>query len=172
MSARLVGDQIRVMLYDLGGHFPSDGLTLRIPLQLSSPVAGTGAGSGKLLDTSPRVAGLLVVDPLGHPREVKIIEGEGTIRPGVSWFRIYPTIVRESASLAFQLGQAGPVQVALYDLRGRRVRVLQDGSLTAGQHALNWDGRDGQGRSLAAGLYIARLTTGRESITRKIVIQR
>ena len=46
------------------------------------------------------------------------------------------------------------VHLALYDVLGRRVRQLWDGSLRAGSHRFVWDGRDEAGKGVAAGVYI------------------
>ena len=47
--------------------------------------------------------------------------------------------------------------VALYDLAGRRVRVLWDGPAAAGRKRLAWDGRDDSGRLVAPGHYLLRV---------------
>lgn len=48
--------------------------------------------------------------------------------------------------------------VALYDLAGRRVRVLWDGQpTTAGRKRLAWDGRDESGRLVSPGHYLLRV---------------
>ena len=47
--------------------------------------------------------------------------------------------------------------VALYDLAGRRVRVLWDGSAVAGRKRLAWDGRDDSGGLVAPGHYLLRV---------------
>ncbi len=52
-----------------------------------------------------------------------------------------------------------PVSLAIYDLRGARVRTLVDGAQPAGRHSLHWDGRDDRGRTLATGVYFCRLAT-------------
>ena len=46
------------------------------------------------------------------------------------------------------------VHLALYDVLGRRVRQVWDGSLEAGPHRFVWDGRDERGKAVAAGVYI------------------
>ena len=49
------------------------------------------------------------------------------------------------------------VHLALYDVLGRRVRQLWDGSLRAGSHRFVWDGHDEEGTSVAAGVYIYKV---------------
>ncbi|OGF11780.1 MAG: hypothetical protein A2W00_14945 [Candidatus Eisenbacteria bacterium RBG_16_71_46] len=61
------------------------------------------------------------------------------------------------ARLRFGLARAGRVSLALFDLQGRRVRLLVDSALPAGPHTVDWDGRDGAGRHVAAGLYFVRM---------------
>ncbi len=50
--------------------------------------------------------------------------------------------------------------LAVYDASGRRVRTLVSGSLPAGLQSATWDGRDGSGRPVSAGIYFLRLTWG------------
>ncbi|MBD3161767.1 MAG: hypothetical protein GF346_05840, partial [Candidatus Eisenbacteria bacterium] len=60
------------------------------------------------------------------------------------------------------------VDVEIYDVAGRRVRVL-DRLETAGLHRVPWDGRSEEGRAVAAGLYFARAGGGEAA---RIVIAR
>lgn len=56
------------------------------------------------------------------------------------------------------LSTARPVEVALYDLSGRRVRVLFAGEEANGRYTDKaWDGRDDQGQAVPPGLYVARV---------------
>ncbi len=48
------------------------------------------------------------------------------------------------------------VELSVFDLRGRRVRVLHQGLLEPGRHEFAWDGRDDHGGGLASGTYLAR----------------
>ena len=59
--------------------------------------------------------------------------------------------------IAFDLARAGRVRLELFDLRGRLVRRLVDGEVTAGRHEVVWDGRDGGSRETASGIYLCRL---------------
>lgn len=57
------------------------------------------------------------------------------------------------------LARAARVELVLFDAAGRRVRRLT-GDFGPGRHALVWDGRDGAGRSVAAGAYRYVLRAG------------
>jgi hypothetical protein len=67
---------------------------------------------------------------------------------------------RGSAELYWQAADAGvgAQSIQLYDLTGRRVRVIDVGTGLGGR--VKWDGRDAEGRSVPAGLYYARLLSG------------
>jgi hypothetical protein len=71
--------------------------------------------------------------------------------------------------ILFENAQAGPVEVAIYDARGRRVRLLEDGWRGAGNHEVSWDGRDDDGRPLPGGVFLARIRASGESLTEKIL---
>lgn len=52
--------------------------------------------------------------------------------------------------------------LAIFDLRGRRVRALRNGIFVAGPFTVVWDGRDDSGRTLPGGTYVARLVLAGE----------
>jgi len=64
------------------------------------------------------------------------------------------------------------VAIRLYDIRGRLVRTLEDGTRAGGEFDAAWDGRDDAGRSLPAGVYFCRAEIGDWSETRKMVLVR
>jgi flagellar hook assembly protein FlgD len=74
-----------------------------------------------------------------------------------------------ATTLRFVLPRAAHARLAIVDARGGVVRVLLDAPAAAGAHALAWDGRAGNGRSAAPGLYFARLTADGASATQKLV---
>ena len=88
----------------------------------------------------------------------------------------YPNPVRDQATIDFELPASGPVQLRVYDMLGRQVRTLKDGSERAGRHSLIWDGRDDAGRELASGVYMLTLSSpsdeGLKSASRKVVVVR
>lgn len=61
--------------------------------------------------------------------------------------------------LRFTLPRPGAVRLRVYDLGGRVVRTLADGTREAGAHGVLWDGRDDAGHDVPNGVYFARLST-------------
>jgi hypothetical protein len=70
-------------------------------------------------------------------------------------------------------GHAGDLlELAVFDLSGRRVRLLQSGRAEAGRQSAAWDLRDASGAPAVPGVYFARLSLGAEVRSRKLVVVR
>ena len=80
-----------------------------------------------------------------------------------------PNPFNGGTSVAFSLAHAEDAAVGVYDLSGRLVRSLQRGVLTPGAHRFEWNGRDEQGRRVAAGIYFVRLESGNRQWQAKLV---
>ncbi|MDD5720807.1 MAG: FlgD immunoglobulin-like domain containing protein [Candidatus Krumholzibacteria bacterium] len=74
--------------------------------------------------------------------------------------RAVPNPFNPTTVLRFTLAKDGPITLRIYDQRGRLVRRLVDERFVAGEHTAAWDGRDGEGRTLAAGVYLVELRAG------------
>ncbi len=82
----------------------------------------------------------------------------------------YPNPFNPATAISFVLARRVAVELSVFDLLGRRVRVLAKGPRTAGQHTVVWDGTDEQGRAVGAGVYLYRLRTADFAQTRKMVL--
>jgi hypothetical protein len=85
---------------------------------------------------------------------------------------ITPNPVGGVSSIKFTVSRGQKVSIALYDVRGRKVRALLDESMEAGSHKTTWDGQDDFGRAVAPGLYVCRMRTESGADAKKIVILR
>ncbi|MCO6492977.1 MAG: T9SS type A sorting domain-containing protein, partial [Phaeodactylibacter sp.] len=83
-----------------------------------------------------------------------------------------PNPFREEVAIRFYLPEAGPAVLEMFSTDGRRVNTLHSGYMDNGQQEYFWNGTDGQGRQLTPGIYLARLRTGKEVITRKVLLAR
>lgn len=82
-----------------------------------------------------------------------------------------PNPMRSVAELRFELPRTGPVDLAIFDAAGRRVRHLLAGDLfPAGRHAVAWDGADDHGATVVGGVYFARIQGGGETRNRVLVV--
>jgi hypothetical protein len=73
-------------------------------------------------------------------------------------------------TIRYWLPEAGDVRIAVFDVAGRRVRTLVNGSRPAGENAVNWNGTTDIGAPAAAGIYFYTLEYGKEILTRKMVL--
>jgi hypothetical protein len=83
-----------------------------------------------------------------------------------------PNPFNPRVEIRYLLADRGSVVLAVFDLRGRLVRTLQNELLTAGEHALEWDGLDDRGRPVASGSYMLRLTAGALVQQERVVLVR
>ena len=81
----------------------------------------------------------------------------------------YPNPFSADTRFAFETPAAGNVRLAIYDISGREVSQIFNGSLPAGSHELSWNGKDREGQALAAGMYLARLTSASGEKAKKIL---
>ena len=72
----------------------------------------------------------------------------------------YPNPFNPETRLRFEVGAHTDVKLIIYDLLGRQVRSLVEGSYTPGRHVVNWDGRDDFGSLVSTGIYIYRFRAG------------
>ena len=79
----------------------------------------------------------------------------------------YPCPSAGSLTIEFELAEDSQITLSVYDLSGRRVAALVDGSLSAGRHSVEWDAA-----AQTEGVYFLRLTTPAGSLTRRAVISR
>jgi hypothetical protein len=84
----------------------------------------------------------------------------------------YPNPFAAQTTISYQLEERGAATLEVFDLLGRRVRVLAEGEQSAGSHTIAWDGRDAAGRPVANGVYLVRLRTGDASATRRVSVLR
>jgi len=83
-----------------------------------------------------------------------------------------PSPFRDRTQVVFTLGSPAAVQLTVHSVDGRLTRTLTDGPLEAGEHRLEWDGRDDRGRLAAAGVYYVRLQSPHAQYTRKLTFLR
>ena len=105
-------------------------------------------------------------DPVSVRRDDAARPGAAALLPNV------PNPFNPTTMVRFALPEDGEVHLAVYDVLGRRVRVLTHGRLSGGAHSVAWDGRDDSGAAVGSGVYLARLTTSGGTSVRKMLLVR
>lgn len=96
---------------------------------------------------------------------------DGPVEPAMS-VRTHPNPFDESVSIAYSLPVGGRVTMRIYDVAGRLVDTLVDGSKDAGDYEVRWDAGGRHLASAASGIYFIRLECGGVARVEKIVALR
>lgn len=82
----------------------------------------------------------------------------------------FPNPFNPQTVIEFVLPSDGHVRIDVFNLLGQRVRGLVSGPHGAGRYSVAWNARDDQGRSVAAGVYLYRLTAVNDVLVRKMLL--
>ncbi len=99
----------------------------------------------------------------------------GPFSGGEASFRLYsarPNPVHSTTTIVFSLPEAGPANLSVYDVSGRKVSSLASGRHESGFHVVSFDGMSDRGELLPAGVYFYRLQAGQNETTRKLILTR
>jgi hypothetical protein len=121
----------------------------------------------------------LMIFKFTYGTEVKEV-GEGKSLPSdFSLFQNYPNPFNPSTTIPFSVSYKGqgagvksPIRTTLtiYNILGQRVRTLVDEDKFAGEYKVFWDGKDGQGKDVASGIYFYKLKEGDLKETKRMVL--
>ncbi len=81
----------------------------------------------------------------------------------------HPNPFRTSTSFNLDTPEESEISIEIYDLRGRLVRRVRSGTVTAGTHLLSWDGRGADGTETRSGIYFIRMRGRGVEMLRKVV---
>lgn len=123
---------------------------------------------GRLVGTLPPASmpRILAYSVLGVPASVTAVtteEGEALA------LRVGPNPSNGGTVISLQgVGSTRSGKVAIYDLRGRRVRELEAAECVAGTCSWEWNGTDASGRSVGSGVYMVRVSSGERTALARI----
>jgi len=100
---------------------------------------------------------------------------EGVVLPrAISLSQNYPNPFNPSTTIEFDLhgtnSEKKAVSIVVYDIRGKRVRMLVDSEFQPGSHRIHWNGRNIRGETVPSGVYMYTLKTGKEVFSRKMTL--
>ena len=82
----------------------------------------------------------------------------------------YPNPFNPQTVIRYQLMQTGPIEIAIFNLSGQKVRTLVNTVHGAGAYEVQWNGTDDFGKPVASGIYLYHLKSGQFISTRKMIL--
>lgn len=90
-------------------------------------------------------------------------------------FRLYqnfPNPFNPSTTIKYELPAGGIVRLEIFDLSGKRVRILVNEFKDAGSYTTVWDGKDDKGNEVSAGTYFAKIKNEFKALSCKMILLR
>ena len=82
----------------------------------------------------------------------------------------YPNPFNPITSLRYDLPNDGLVNITIYDMMGRAIKTLVNGTQTAGFKTIQWNATNDRNESVSAGLYLYTIQVGDFRQTKKMVL--
>ena len=95
------------------------------------------------------------------------LQGEGKIKA-----MNYPNPFNPTTQITFSLEEPGHVMLQIYNARGQLIRTLLNEQRSKGTHQVTWDGRNEQGVVVPSGLYFYKITSGEETLTKRMLFMK
>jgi hypothetical protein len=118
-----------------------------------------------VVDSADSLLGLSYVSLTAH--RPTPVESQGPLAEGVRIDPNYPNPFRGATTIPFQIADAGPVRVAVFDIIGRRISEILNETLRPGAHRVTWDAG-----SVSSGVYRILLETRTSAASRLVVIRK
>jgi hypothetical protein len=84
----------------------------------------------------------------------------------------YPNPFNPETTINFSLNEAGPVELAIYNIKGQKIKTLVNETLPAQNYNIVWNGRDDNNQQVSSGVYFYRMNTSTYTSTRKMILMK
>jgi flagellar hook assembly protein FlgD len=81
-----------------------------------------------------------------------------------------PNPFNHETTIRYNLSQASPVTLKIFDMTGRVVVTLVNETKAAGYNSVKWNGKDAQGKFVVNGIYFYRIQAGDFTAAKKMVL--
>lgn len=85
---------------------------------------------------------------------------------------VFPNPFNPSTTIQYSLAEMGELKITIYDVLGKGVITIDEGVKTAGTYSFIWDGKNSNGIFTGSGIYIVRITSGKNSKSLKLLLLR
>ena len=143
---------------DLPGYVEGDAIELRLySLSEGRELYVDASLDGAYYGTSPLTSGTgVVLTSSAVPMAYDLMQN-------------YPNPFNPSTTIGFSVPESSHVTLNIYDMTGRLVTTLVDGTVDMGVHMVDWNGEDSSGSMVSAGVYIYALESADMVVTNKMI---
>jgi len=85
-------------------------------------------------------------------------------------FQNFPNPFNPSTVIRFNLFKSENIKLQILNINGELVKTIFEKELPPGQHEVIWDGTDSQNRKVTSGVYLYRLVSNENELTRKMIL--
>jgi hypothetical protein len=171
-SAIAVGSgEIMTLVFEIMGHEGVISLDRSIDITMDLRGVNVGDANGDPL-TVQEIPGVATVD-YRVPVNSENIAAGASLPQAFALGQNHPNPFNPSTTINYQVPEdAGMAKFTLnvYDIRGRLVRTLENGTKGPGYYTAYWDGTDNRGRQVSSGVYFYRFSSKDYTATRKMVL--
>ncbi len=82
----------------------------------------------------------------------------------------YPNPFNTSTSISYEIKTPVKTTIDIFNVKGEKVITLFDGYVKSGKYKAEWHGNDHYGNRVASGIYYFKMSAGRYSATRKVIL--
>ena len=85
-------------------------------------------------------------------------------------YQNYPNPFNPMTKIVYDIPNDEWVNIAIFDVRGRKVRSLVNQNQNLGRYEIRWDGKNDFGKKVSAGLFVYSIRAGIFRSTKKMVL--
>jgi hypothetical protein len=115
--------------------------------------------------------GLTTANSCDNPAQlVSVPDSRPAFKTALSNFAPNPLFSGATGTIQFTMAKEGKASVDIFDVNGRLVRTVFDGSAKEGVNVVHWNGKDTTDRQVASGVYFTRFRANGEEFAKKMVV--
>jgi len=179
------GYSLEVVVHtDMFGYVDGDTVMLSAVIW-DMDYASADAYDANVADYAPNWWGTQWVDPNFEKYDMyrgvvlsdKVESGVKEAKPTAtaSSFRLeqnFPNPFNPTTTIQYSLSEPVNVKIEIYNVLGRKLATIINAKQTAGLHSVVWNGKDDTGFQVGNGVYFYKLTAGKFSDTRKMILMK
>ena len=85
-------------------------------------------------------------------------------------YQNYPSPFNPSTNIKFRISETGIVSIKIFNVLGKEIRTLLEKNLPAGEHSVQWNGKDDTENLLPGGVYFIQMIAGSYQKTIKTIL--